>query len=261
MNITTNGIQLHITDHGQGAPALIFLHYWGGSSRTWAPVIAALPEQYRCIAPDLRGWGDSAASPDDAYALADFASDIEALIATLKLQNYLLVGHSMGAKVAQLLASRRPRGLAGVVLVAPAPPTPLAMPPEALAAMAAAYDTPDSVAGAIDHMLTAKPLAPALRAQVIADSLRGAAAAKLAWPTRTSREDLSAAVADINVPVLVIAGELDRVDSVATLRTELLARIPHATLQVLPATGHLSPLESPREIATSIRSFIGTLNH
>ncbi len=52
----------------------------------------------------------------------------------------------------------------------------------------------------------------------------------------------------------MIAGELDRVDTVETLRAELLPRIPQAVLHVLPGTGHLSPLESPTDIARIVEA-------
>ncbi len=72
-------------------------------------------------------------------------------------------------------------------------------------------------------------------------------------------EDIAALVGAINVPTLVISGELDQVDPPIKLRTELLTRIPHAVLQVLPGTGHLSMLESPEAVATSIAEFCDAL--
>jgi pimeloyl-ACP methyl ester carboxylesterase len=63
---------------------------WLFSSRTWDAVIAALPPSYRTVAPDLRGWGDSDA-PVIGYALADFADDVQQMIATLGLRQYVLV--------------------------------------------------------------------------------------------------------------------------------------------------------------------------
>jgi 3-oxoadipate enol-lactonase len=260
VEIVSNGVRLHVTDQGSGSAALVFLHYWGGSSATWDDVVSALPGQSRVVRPDLRGWGESreltASLADVRYRLGDFADDVMAIIESLGLQNYVLIGHSMGGKIAQLMASRRPRGLAGVVLVAPAPPGPLQLPPEALSVMASAYESEASVNEAIDHMLTAKPLSEEHRQQVVRDSLKGLPAAKAAWPRNTSREDITAEIARISVPVLVIAGELDKVDSVTTLTTELLSRIPHATLRVLGGTGHLSPLESPGEVATLVSEFI-----
>ena len=79
------------------------------------------------------------------------------------------------------------------------------------------------------------------REQVIEDSLRGSPQAKAAWPRSTSLENITRDVAAINVPTLVIAGELDRVDSFDLLKAELLSRVPQADLHVLRDTGHLRP--------------------
>lgn len=259
MHITVNNIRLHVSEQSGKGPALVFLHYWGGSSRTWQAVIDALPAGRHTIAPDLRGWGDSDAAENNAYALTDFAADIEHLIAALTLKQYLLIGHSMGGKIAQLLASRQPQGLMGLVLVATAPPTPLALPPEARAAMESAYNSPESVGMSIDHILTAKPLSAVQREQVISDSMRGAPQARVAWPNYTSRKDISDEIQKIAVPTIVIAGELDKVDPVEVLQAEVLSRIPQARLHVLPDTGHLSPLESPQDVAEAIDNFVASL--
>jgi len=120
----------------------------------------------------------------------------------------------------------------------------MAMPAQAREMMAGAYATRETVGATIDNVLTAKPLTAEDREQVIADSLRGAPPAKLAWPRATSLEDITGQVGAISVPTIVIAGELDRIDSPALLKAELLSRIPQAVMHVLPGTGHLSMLES-----------------
>lgn len=254
MDIYSNGIRLHVEDRGVGAPALVFLHYWGGSSRTWRHVIDALAPGYRTVAIDQRGWGRSDA-PDDGYALDDLVADASGVIEALGLDRYVLVGHSMGGKVAQLLASRQPKGLAGTVLVAPSPPSPLGLPLEVREGMVGAYASRESVTATVEQVLAGRPLAPDDLASVIADSMRGAAAAKAAWPLAASQEDITQAVAGIAVPTLVISGELDRVDPPSVLESELLPRIPQARLHVLPGVGHLSPLEAPTEVARLIRAF------
>ena len=246
MKVASNGVTLHVEEQGRGGLSLVFLHYWGGSSRTWKHVTARLAGGFHTLAIDHRGWGESEA-PAHGYALADLAADADGVIQALGLRRYVLVGHSMGGKVAQLMASRGPAGLAGLVLVAPSPPRPMTMPEQARKVMT------------IDHVLTAKPLAPDDREQVIRDSLRGAPPAKLAWPNATSLEDITAAVGAIAVPTLVIAGELDRVDSPDLLKADLLSRVPHAVMEVLPGTGHLSPLESPDAVADLIEHFCSAL--
>jgi pimeloyl-ACP methyl ester carboxylesterase len=247
--------QLFVRDHGTRGPALVFLHYFGGTSRTWQTVIDALPADIRTIAPDLRGWGQSE-RPLTGYTLNAYADDIEALLISKGVADYVLVGHSMGGKIAQVIASRRPKGLRGVVLVAPSPPTPLVFPPEALAGMQTVYDTRESIEGALAHMLTATPLSDALREQVVTDSLGGSKEAKAAWPDVLSQEDITTAVRAIDVPVLVISGDADKVDTTDTLRVELLPRITTARMHVLPGVGHLVPLEAPVQAARLIKAFV-----
>jgi pimeloyl-ACP methyl ester carboxylesterase len=259
MDIIANGVRLHVEDRGQGPTTLVFLHYWGGSSRTWREVIGALGPDVRSIAIDQRGWGRSDA-PADGYALADLADDAEAVIAALSLDRYILVGHSMGGKVAQLIASRRPAGLQGLVLVAPSPPTPMAVPLEVRQGMVHAYDDRTSVIATVEQVLAGGLLEPDLLERVITDSLAGARPAKTAWPLAISQEDISQAVVAIDAPTLIISGTDDRVDPPAVLRAELLPRVPQARLHLLPGIGHLSPLEAPADLAAAIRAFTGMID-
>jgi pimeloyl-ACP methyl ester carboxylesterase len=165
----------------------------------------------------------------------------------------------MGGKVAQLLGSRRPSGLAGLVLVAPSPPSPMQLPLEARQGMVAAYASRDSIIATVTEVLAGKPLNADDLETVVQDSLRGAASAKAAWPLVMSQEDITAQVGAIDVPTIVIGGELDRVDSIAALQAEVMPRIPHAVLHRLPGTGHLSMLESPKLLAQIILDFARSL--
>jgi 3-oxoadipate enol-lactonase len=67
--IDTNGATIRVTERGAGEPALLFLHYWGGSSRTWQGVIDRLAGKARCIALDQRGWGGSMRPMGDTISL------------------------------------------------------------------------------------------------------------------------------------------------------------------------------------------------
>lgn len=255
MMIKANGLELHVEQRGAGGPALVFLHYWGGSSRTWQHVIDALSPDCRTVAIDQRGWGKSAA-PEVGYALSDLADDVLAVVDALELESYILVGHSMGGKAAQLAASRRPRGLTGVVLVAPSPPTPLAISLDARQGMVHAYDSRESIVATVQQVLAPGGLSDRDLDTVVADSLAGASPAKAAWPLATSQEDITAAVPLIDVPVIVISGEDDRVDPPEVLRRELLPRIPLARLVVLRGRGHLLPLEAPADLTNIIKAFV-----
>jgi pimeloyl-ACP methyl ester carboxylesterase len=255
MKIASNKIRINAHERGTGDLTFLFLHYWGGSLRTWDGVASELAKTYRTIAIDLRGWGDSDA-PSNGYRISDHADDAQGVIEALDLKNFVLVGHSMGGKAAQLLASRRPVGLKGLVLVAPSPPAPQPIPKEQIENMKHAYDSAESIGWTVDNVLTGRPLDSEARGKIIEDSLRGAPQAKLAWPTVAIHEDISGAVATINVPTLIIGGELDKVDTVEMLRREVLARISKSHLEVISGTGHLSPIEAPSEIASKIREFL-----
>ncbi len=259
MSTISNTVGLHIEDSGTDAPALIFLHYWGGSSRTWRHVTKALAPAFRTVAIDQRGWGQSD-KPDAGYTLGDLTDDAQALIKRLALDRYILVGHSMGGKVAQMLASRNPAGLAGLVLVAPSPPSPMNLPLDVRQGMVSAYDSRESIVATVRQVLAATPLQPDDLEMVVSDSLQGAPAAKAAWPLAASQEDITAQAARIRVPTLVISGQEDRVDPPAMLQQELMPRIPQATLHTLPGIGHLSPLEAPADLAALIRNFAAPLS-
>ena len=255
MHLKINGLNLNVEDraNSDGLP-LVFLHSWAGSSRSWKYVVAALPNRLRPIAIDQRGWGRSD-SPSSGFQLADLASDAKEVVKALKLDRYVLVGHSMGGKVAQLIASERPEKLSGLILVAPAMPGPMHRPSEVREGMVRVMNSAALVQQTIDNTLTAKRLTAEVNAQVIEDALGGSPEAKHAWPMATSQEDIRDRVSRIRVLTLVIANELDKVDPVAELQAELLPRIPHAEMKIIPATGHLSPLESPNELAEIISHF------
>jgi 3-oxoadipate enol-lactonase len=117
----------------------------------------------------------------------------------------------MGGKVAQYLASQRPEGLEGLVLVAPATPTPQNLPEPAKQAQLHAYDNRENALNAM-AFLTAFSPSDALREQILSDNFAGAPQARLAWPTSSAYEDISAIVGNIAVPTLILAGDQDRVD-------------------------------------------------
>ena len=255
MKIQHDAIQLNVTDTQAGDTALVFLHHWGGSSRTWSAVIARLEERFRCIAIDARGAGDSDA-PAEGYSTEDHSQDALAVIQSLKLERYVLVGHSMGGKAAQVLAAKRPAGLLGLVLVASSPPSPMAIDDTQREQMRMAYADQGAIAWSLDNVLLGSAIADNSRQQLVVDALRLSAAAKAGWIDTGTREDFSQAVANVEVPVVIVAGELDRVDPVAVVQEHIVPRYPLADLRVLPGKGHLLPVEAPAEVASAIRGLV-----
>jgi len=256
IKFTIGHLEINIEEQGTGYPALVFLHYWGGTHRTWSEVISALRDSYRCIAYDSRGWGKSE-GPTVGFAIDDLASEALGVIDKLELHNYVLVGHSMGGKVAQLVASRRPSGLRGLILVAPATPSPTHFPEAALQQQLHAYENRETVLQTIGF-LSAKSAAPEILEQIIEDSLSGSPAATRAWPRIGILEDISEDVSKIDVPTLIVAGGHDNLDSVEQHKREVLSRIPNSELVVIADSGHLIPIDEPIQLAAAIQRFLST---
>ena len=255
--IATRGARIACTDRGEGGTTFLFLHYWGGSSRSWAGVIAGLEAGARCVALDARGWGRSEAL-DGRYDLDAMADDVEDVAAALGLARYVLVGHSMGGKVAQVSAARGASRLTGLVLVAPAPPGPMPVPAEGRAAMLASYRSREGVEQAI-AVLAGRSLDAAEREQVIADTLAGAPAAKREWTEHGMVATVSPHLRDFAGPVRVVVGELDRVERPDALRAAFASALPQAIVTTVLGAGHLLPIERPSAVVSACRE-IGTRN-
>ncbi|MBC7805127.1 MAG: alpha/beta fold hydrolase, partial [Akkermansiaceae bacterium] len=140
---------------------VLVLHGWPNSSRIWrilaeTLVRAAAPAtSLHIFAPDLRGFGDSD-KPDSGYNCERFAQDVSDIAAGLNLRHYLLMGHSMGGKIAQIAAAKRPPELSALVLLtpgllAPSPPVDIS---ERIASYGDDNKTRSMLAGWVAHRLS-----------------------------------------------------------------------------------------------------------
>lgn len=123
--VTTDRIDTHVLTAGpeDGTP-VILLHGNVSSARFWEETMLALPEDYRGLAPDLRGYGNSETKPvDGTRGVADFAEDIQALVEqTIDEDQFHLVGWSNGGGVAMQYAIDHPERLRSLTLVNPLSP-------------------------------------------------------------------------------------------------------------------------------------------
>ncbi len=256
MKLKVNGTILNVFEAGvenynKSRPSLVFLHYFGGSSCAWTEVVEKLATDYHCVAPDLRGFGASNALPEN-YAVKDYADDVADLISILTLENYALIGHSMGGKIALALAAQKPKNLQSLILLAPSPPTPEPIKEDEREKQLASHGNrcvaTDTVCQAAGGRLPGE-----IFARAINDNLRTSRLAWKWWLEAGSREDISSEVKKINVPVLVAAGERDEAMTPELLKTEIVRRVKNASLIVVPEVKHLLPLEAPEKIADLIR--------
>ena len=120
-----NGIHLMCVDEGPvDAPALIFLHGFPESHRTWRHQIRQFKDRYRCIAPDQRGYRQSSKPQAvEAYEPSKLIGDIFLLADTLGIANFTIVGHDWGGAIAWgvALAGQHARVSRAIIANAPHP--------------------------------------------------------------------------------------------------------------------------------------------
>ena len=242
---------LHVTECGSGPQAWVFLHYFGGSGRAWTQVAAMLADRWRCVMPDLRGFGNSDAITEQ-YSVNDAADEVLTLVRVLAIERFGLVGHSMGGKIALMVAARQPPGLSHLVLLAPSPPTPEPIDASARASLLACQ-TSYAAAHQAARKSCGQPLPHALVQQVIDDRLRTSPAAWRWWLASGSCESVQADITQIGVPIQVLSGTLDTNIPTALIEREVMAQMPLAHMRLLSGRGHLLPLEAPRTVAQAIR--------
>lgn len=112
----SDGVRLHYREAGTGRP-LVFVHGWTMSGAFFGPQFERLADRYRCIAPDLRGCGDSE-SRAGTHTMARLAQDVHELLSGLDLRDVVLVGWSMGGGITMHYLDRYgPARLSGVGLI------------------------------------------------------------------------------------------------------------------------------------------------
>ncbi len=111
-------LRMHYVDWGnEGAPNVILVHGGKDHARNWDHVARVLRKDYRVIAPDLRGHGDSAWAVGGNYAIWDFVLDLAQLVEALGGEPVMLVGHSLGGAVTLHYAGTFPERVSKLVAI------------------------------------------------------------------------------------------------------------------------------------------------
>lgn len=274
-------LRYHVHIGGPENGRLVFLlHGLMDTGASFAPLGQHLPADWRLIAPDWRGHGDSDPAPQ-GYWFPDYVADLEALI-----QHYAgsqgqatLVGHSMGGQVASLLAGLRPTRISHLICLDSlnVPATPARDIPRRYRAWLDAqsrppaprsYDNIESLATRIRHrypeLLEAHitRLAQAWskpddhgRVRLATDPLH-----QVPFPGGFDPEEAMAVWRNVTASVLCLDAsdsQARRWISAATL-AQRRASFPHVKHAVIPDCGHMLHLEKPTAVAEHISKFVGT---
>lgn len=243
---------------------LFCLHFLGGSARTWERVAHRLAGTVACVPVDLPGFGDAA--HETGFSVDAMADHVARRIRASAPARYRIAGHSMGARVALLLARRAEdgepglSGLSGLILVSGSPPSPEPIPDARRGAMIAWIDADPETRGTEARAFVRQNVGGALdadaEARAVADVLRASPAAWRAWLESGSREDLCARVGVLRTPALIVSGSEDA-DLGPAAQTALMA--PHLACHrraVVDGVGHLLPLERPEALVDLIAQMV-----
>jgi len=108
-SVAVSRLKLNIVEWGNPAsPPLILQHGGRDHARSWDAVAEAFAGEWRVIAPDIRGHGDSDWASDGAYDLTDFVQDFVAITRALDLPPCPMVGHSLGGNIVTRFAGLYP---------------------------------------------------------------------------------------------------------------------------------------------------------
>jgi pimeloyl-ACP methyl ester carboxylesterase len=252
--------------YGSGEISLILMPFLGGTQFEWTESVHVLSKQYRCVTVDLPGFG--AAASIGGYTVAEMADAVIELLATLQLERYVLVGHSMAGKVSAVVARQlltddaRMYAPAAVVLVAPSPPGPEPMSDTKRDEMLGFFGTSseDDLKAARKYIKdnTSRPLTEELIDRTAQEVLRMNREAWSAWLNSGSKEDWAERVGVVELPTLILAAEHDGALGPGVQEKVTQPHFSQAHL-ISVDTNHLIPLEEPAEMASLISNFLKVL--
>ena len=256
------------TGTGTGQPPLVFVHGFACAHTDWDAQVAHFSPRHRCIAVDLRGHG---ASPGDAMdcSMERFGADVANVLAARDVQRAVLLGHSMGCRVAVEAALQAPDRVAGVVLVDGSQ-----FAAEMGPALRQLFATPDGFATITGKWFPdmfnerSNPKVVAAVAARAAQMPRAVGERLLRDLQRYDVARLEASLASLRVPVMAIqtttSNERRERRSMAKGQNTpyldmLRVRVPGARVEIIPETGHFPQIDTPKATNVLIADFVAKL--
>jgi non-heme chloroperoxidase len=255
----STGLLLEYVEHGPaGGTPVVFLHGVTDSWRSFEELVPRLPAHVRSLAVSLRGHGGSS-RPDSGYLFTDMSADIAAFLDAVHIDRAVIVGHSMGASVAQRLAIDHTDRVRAVVLIG---------------AFANLYRDPgltaffeSSIAGLTDPIdrafardwqlsTLARDIPPERLDVFVGETLKVPSRVwKAAFSGFLTTPDFADGLRNVPAPALIIWGDRDSYAPGAD-QERLAAMLPDARLSVYQGHGHAVHWESPVRVADEIGAFL-----
>jgi pimeloyl-ACP methyl ester carboxylesterase len=251
-------VALACQDSGTGEP-VVLLHGLGSRGADWDLQQRALSGQYRVLALDLRGHGESP-HPTGAWEMADFAEDVAALLRERGTGPAHLVGLSLGGMVAFQLLADHPDLVRSAVIVNSGP----AFPGRTLLGrlliwsrlLLLRWKGLPALGNTIARRLFPKPEQQDMQRRFMAGFVRNDPGSYARTLRAIQQFDVAAAARRIRVPVLAISGDRDYTPVEA--KAAWVRGIPGARLLAIPDSGHATPIDQPDALNVALLQFLAS---
>jgi len=264
------GLSFHYVTWGrESAPPLVLLHGLTGHARSWDALSRHLCEDFRVIALDQRGHGDSDRAPDGDYRVATMAGDVAGFVDALGLRRVALVGLSMGGRVGIAYAGGPAARIERFCIVDIGPEIHLPGLERIRQMMAGAPERIESEDQAVEFVRRANPrMAEAGLRERVCHGLRRLRDGGFEWKYdkalrdmmrqggRRDSIDLWEPLRRIAAPVLLVRGAESDVLS-AEVAKRMIDALPDGRLVEIESAGHTVPADQPEAFARAVRSFLG----
>jgi 2-succinyl-6-hydroxy-2,4-cyclohexadiene-1-carboxylate synthase len=251
------------------SPAVLFLHGFMGSSADWGEVMAALGDRALCIAIDLPGHGVSLGLSTEAYTIEGCARAVVNTLNRLEVEHAVVVGYSMGGRLALYLALRHPERCAGLFLESASPGL------KSASERAARRAADESKAKRLETGDFEAFLRDWYRQPLFASLARDEELLHRTFQARRSNDPVELArslrgmgtgsqpslwgeLGGLRVPVLAVAGRLD--EKYVRASSRMAGINPLIRLAVVPEAGHSVHAERPAAYVSLLGGFMDRLS-
>ena len=267
--IPINGVSLHVEETGSGE-SIIFVHEFGGDTRSWQPQVEQLSRHYRCVVYNARGYPPSDVPEDETlYGQQLSTADLKGVLDALDIERAFVVGLSMGAYTGLMLTMQHPERVRALVFASggsgayPETRTQFLADTHAVAEkilQANSVDASGISSGPSRVQLQNKnqTVWEQFAAHLSEHSAVGSAyTLRHVQAERPSLYDLAAELRAVTTPTLLVVGDED--ESCLDVNLHLKRTMPYAGLSIFPKSGHLLNLEEPERFNVLIDEFFQTV--
>lgn len=241
----------------QSQTTLVFLHYFGGAASSWHWVAKPLAKKhgYRCFALNLPGFAST--PPPQTVSIDEYAKFIAQTVAQQGIDDYVLIGHSMGGKLAMQVAIDQTHPPKQLILIAPSPATTEPMPEEEKQRMISKHPSRENAEITLQNAAK-QPLTTEQRELAIQTHMQIEDGVWRWWLRQGMENSIADRVGNISIPVTILASKDDPVIPFEAVQTDIIDLIPNSKLVSTQNVGHLIPLEQPDWVVEQIVAAIAS---